>query len=41
VGIEESLQNTGFDDGYDGDDMGHLIRPAGAESSGQLPDDLI
>src|SRR6266571_7473417 len=39
VEIEESLQNTGFDDDYDGDDMTHPIRPAHAESRGKCADD--
>jgi len=41
VEIEESLQNTGFDDDYDGDDMTHPIRPAHKESRGKCADDLI
>src|SRR5438034_10438470 len=42
VGLEESLQNTGFDDDYyDGDDITHPIRQAGAESSGKCADNLI
>src|SRR5207249_3063606 len=41
VGIKESLQNTGFDEGYEGAAISHPIRPARSESRGKYEDELI
>src|SRR5437667_6318291 len=41
VGIEESLQKTGFDVGYDGATIWDGISPARSESRGKYEDELI